>query len=141
MASAPGRKSWQTRLNLVDSGATATASVPELEVEFAESKLAAPPSAVPRADEPRSPARPMGLGTQKTLALASAGLGVIGLGVGTAFGLRSKATHGDADSYCNGADCNDARGVELARDAIVYGNFSTAAFIVGTAGLAGGAVL
>jgi hypothetical protein len=75
------------------------------------------------------------------LGLVAAGVGVVGVGVGSVFGLISKSKHDDANAYCNGNACLDERGPALKDEAIAAGNLSTVAFAVGAAGLAGGAVL
>ncbi len=80
-------------------------------------------------------------GTQRTLALVAGGVGVVGVGIGTVFGLKSKSSHDEAVKYCSGATCSDARGVTAGNDAHAAGNVSTVAMVVGVAGLAGGVVL
>jgi hypothetical protein len=81
-----------------------------------------------------------GLGTQKTLALAAAGLGVIGMAVGSAFGLKSLAKHDDASRVCP-IQCTDQPGVGLWQDARTAGNTSTLFFVAGAVAIAGGVVL
>jgi hypothetical protein len=81
-----------------------------------------------------------GLGTQKILALVAGGIGVVGLGVGTAFGVMAMSKKNDAQSACPG-QCSTADGVSKWSDAGSAGNISTIAFIVGGVGVAGAAVL
>jgi hypothetical protein len=81
-----------------------------------------------------------GLGTQRILAIASAGLGVAGVVVGTIFGVQSMSKHNDAAAVCPD-QCSDQNGVNMWSDAQSAGNVSTIAFIVGGVGLVGGAVL
>jgi hypothetical protein len=132
-ASAPGRKTWQTTVKLQDDGATATAIVPDLE-------LGSDTSLQPGLPE-QAGSVPHGLGTQRKLALGAGSLGVVGIAVGTIFGLQSRASHVAADKYCTGQTCQYQRGVDLARTARIDGNVSTVAFIIGGAGLAGAAAL
>jgi hypothetical protein len=80
------------------------------------------------------------LGTRRTVALAAAAVGVVGLGVGVAFGLSSMSKHDEAQKACPGA-CADQKGVDLWKDAQSAGNVSTVGFVVGAVGLAGAAVL
>ncbi|HEY5372893.1 MAG TPA: hypothetical protein VIK01_04370 [Polyangiaceae bacterium] len=68
-------------------------------------------------------------------------IGVAGVTLGTIFGLQSKSKHDAADSHCSGSTCTDDKGVQLRSQAISAGNLSTISFVVGAAGLAGGAVL
>ena len=77
--------------------------------------------------------------TYEILALSSAGVGLVGLGIGTAFGLKSVASHNSASAVCP-SDC-DSHGVELWDQARSAGNIATVGFAVGAAGIAGAAVL
>jgi hypothetical protein len=97
----------------------------------------APAPSGPPADTSNHP----GFGTQKTVALVAGGVGVVGVVLGTVFGLESKSKHDDADKYCTGSACTDARGVTLKSDARSAGNVSTAMMIVGGVGLASGVTL
>jgi hypothetical protein len=81
-----------------------------------------------------------GLGTQRILAIVAGGLGVVGLGLGTVFGLQAMSKHNDAAAACPGA-CATQSGVDMWNDARSAGNVSTVAFIVGGVALAGGAAL
>jgi hypothetical protein len=106
---------------------TVSVSVPELQ--------AAP-------DAPRRDSGPKaGLGTQRTLALVAGGVGVVGAGIGTVFGIISMGKHSDADQHCNGGSCRDQEGVDLRASARSTGNISTGGFIVGAVGLVSGAAL
>jgi len=103
----------------------------------AAAPLAAQTTAAP---PPESDSHP-GLGRQRTLALIAGGVGVVGIGVGTVFGFKSKSDHDEAEKYCTGSQCSDPRGVSAGNDAHAAGNVSTVAMIVGGVGLAGAAVL
>jgi hypothetical protein len=81
-----------------------------------------------------------GLGTQKILALVAEGLGAVGLGVGSAFGVVALSRKNDAESACPNL-CMDASGVNKWSDAKRAADISTVAFVVGGIALAGGAVL
>lgn len=82
-----------------------------------------------------------GLGAQKVLAIVAGGVGVVGLGVGTAFGLDAMFKRDSARKVCPMTFCDSAAGVNLWKDAKTLGNFSTVAFIVGGLGMAGATVL
>jgi hypothetical protein len=97
------------------------------------------PAPARTAEEPRDDGP--GLGTQKILALVAGGVGIVGIGVGTAFGIMTLSNHAEAEKYCNGAECTDVRGIEAGNDAHTTGTVSTVAMIVGIAGLAGAATL
>jgi serine/threonine-protein kinase len=140
-ASAPGRKTQTLSVRVV-AGATTRLDVPALEI------LPAPvAAAAPTGDRAAASLRTPPLderstwGTPHTLALVAAAAGVVGVGVGSAFGLVSLARKGDADAHCDAANTCDAAGLQLRRDAISAGNLSTVGFAVGGVLLAGGAVL
>ena len=79
--------------------------------------------------------------SRKTLAYAVGGLGIVGLGVGTIFGLQaiSKNSASNADGHCtNGCD---ATGKLARNDALAAARISTVGFILGGAALATGVVL
>ncbi|HEV3192317.1 MAG TPA: hypothetical protein VGY54_17520 [Polyangiaceae bacterium] len=82
-----------------------------------------------------------GLGTQKILGLVAMGAGVVGVGLGTVFGLQSMSKHDDAQKACPNTQCTTQDGVALWNDARSAGDLSTIFFAVGGVGLAGGAVL
>jgi hypothetical protein len=102
---------------------------------------AAPPplTTAPPATSP-VPEASHGLGTQKVLAIAAAGVGVVGVAVGTIFGVEALSKKSDASSACATMLC-DQSGLAKWNDARSAGNVSTAFLVVGGVGLVGGAVL
>ncbi len=94
---------------------------------------AAPPSA----PNPEPPARSSGA---TALAISSAVLGVTGLGLGTAFAVKSVARHRSAAAACPN-ECPDQHGVELWNEARAAGNVATVGFVVGALGVAGAGVI
>jgi len=124
VATAPGRRAWEKVLTVAIDQAVAVV-VPTFD---------STPTARPgEAGE--------GFGTQRVLALVAGGIGVVGLAVGTAFGLSSVSKHDEAEQHCSGSACRDQVGVDLRAQALRAGNASTVGFILGAAGLAGGATL
>jgi hypothetical protein len=89
---------------------------------------------------PRSDGREGGLGTQRLFGIVAATVGVVGLGVGTAFGLMTISKKHDAETVCPD-QCASEAGVAAWNDAHSAGNISTVAFVVGGLGVVGGAVL
>jgi hypothetical protein len=80
--------------------------------------------------------------TQRTIAFAVGSAGVIGIGLGTFFGLRAISRNKDAETHCpRGFQCNDPEGPILASDAKDAARLSNITFGVGGAALIGGAVL
>ncbi|MBX3191081.1 MAG: hypothetical protein KF819_29055 [Labilithrix sp.] len=127
VASAPGRRAWEKSVEATRAGTTVDVEVPDLAVA---------PIAAPTEDESDG-------STQRALGVAAGGVGLVGVVVGTVFGLRSASARDEADRICGGPaplDCPQ-EGVDVADDARAFGNVSTVAFIVGAIGLAGGAVL
>jgi hypothetical protein len=150
-ASAPGRKSWQVALDVAQDGAQAAVTVPAL--EQAPVEPAAPAAPLPSAASPAAqPATPQtaeettvgGGGTQRAIGGVVAGLGVVGLGIGTAFAIIAKNKYNDskANGQCP-TDPNicDATGVSERNDARSDGNVATVALSAGAAALVAGAVI
>ena len=132
VASAPGRESWSTKRDVKGAGATVTLSVPLLAVGDAQQPG--------RAD--RKSAGDSGFGTQRTLAVVSGGIGVVGLGIGTYFGKRAKSKrddyelHRSADGRCLDLQCQTS-----SEDARAAGNWATVGFAAGAALVTTGVVL
>ncbi len=137
--SAPGRRTWKTTAVVRADGSTTVVDVPALEKEIPKSPeaSAAPSSSAPAAPAGASQSEP---NPPRWTAITAAGIGVVGLAVGTIFGLSSKSKHDEAEEHCNGNLCS-AQGVELADEAMTAGNISTIGFVVGGIGLAAGATL
>jgi serine/threonine-protein kinase len=94
--------------------------------------------------EPRpAPAREP---TSRSSALPAVGValgvaGVVGLAVGTGFGLAARSKSDSAKPFCNGGACTSQRGVDDLHDASNSATVSTVAFVAGGALLAGGIAL
>jgi hypothetical protein len=117
-------------------------------VTFGASPMATPgPSTLQPngSEQPYSPPQSAegghGFGTQKILGIVAAGVGVVGLGIGTAFGVMAISQKSDAQTLCPSNPCSTQAGVNKWSDAGSTGNISTIGFIVGGVALAGGAVL
>jgi hypothetical protein len=79
----------------------------------------------------------------KTAGLVVGAVGLVGLGVGTVFGVlamskNSSANDGHCGSAFGGTNNCDATGLSLRSDAVKFGNVSTVAFIAGGVLAAGG---
>jgi serine/threonine-protein kinase len=80
--------------------------------------------------------------TQQILGLVVGGVGVIGVGLGSYFGIRAISKNSDAESHCpKGALCDDNDGVELSNKARQDAAASNIAFVAGGVLVATGAVL
>ncbi len=118
-------------------------------VTFGAPTTAPGPSALPpNGSEPPSPSSALssaegghGLGTQKILGIVAGGIGVVGLGVGAAFGAMAMSQKNDAESVCPSNPCSTQAGVNKWSNAATSATLSTVGFVVGGMGLAGAAVL
>ena len=156
-----GRAQWTTSIP-VDPGAhTLTVSAPnrvEAKVqvvvpEAAERVAQIPVLAAARVDKPVEGERPVVVmppppvedsnkgNTQRLVGLVAGGVGIIGLGIGTIYGLMAKSKKSDSDSHCFEGDVCDADGLVLRHQASGRAEVSTVSFIAGGVLLAAGAVL
>ena len=90
---------------------------------------------------PAQAADSRGPGTARLLAGISAGLGVVGIGLGTAFAVTATNQKNAAQIACPGSACATQDGVNQWSSAASSGNAATVAFVTGGALLAGAAVL
>ena len=126
------REGQKDRREPIQFGAPPSAALP---TPLASAVAPTPMAVAPVAETPSS-----GLGAQKTVALVALGVGVVGLGVGTMFGLQSMSKHNEAADACPAA-CTSQSGVDLWDQARSRGNLATIGFAVGGVGLVGGALL
>lgn len=134
--SAPGKKKWSKPVD-VRPGAQIVVELPELE---AETQTAGAAGAAPSSDYAGSSSSKGG--TQKVVALVAGGVGVVGLVVGTVFGLQATSKWSDAKGRCANppSGCDD-EGVRLGDDARSAATLSTVGFAVGAVGVAAGTIL
>jgi hypothetical protein len=116
-ATAPHRVSWHGTVNVVEAGKTATVRVPALAEEV---------HVEPKTD------------WEHPVGWSAIAVGVVGVGLGTYFGLRAFSLKHDADPYCVNKQCNDT-GLGFIDRAQTAATWSTVSFGVGVAGLAAGA--
>lgn len=127
-ATAPGRRPFRREVTIDHDGVNVEVEIPPLEPA---------PDAPPIATSTKSESA---WGTQRIGAIVLGGVGVVGLGVGTFFGLRARSRWNDALSTCTSAGCSAsgaAEGRSAQHDAVV----STLSFGVAGAALVGGAIL
>jgi len=151
-ASAPGYAPWKKSVKVGAQADRVTVTVPPL------SKTApAAPTKLPPADTPPTPApapRPAPVplapppadtgtpgSTQRTLGLVVGGAGVVGIGIGSFFGLKAIQKNNDAKDLCPANHCTSQEGVTLTDDAKSAATISNIAFGAGAAVLATGVVL
>ncbi|MEY4580211.1 MAG: hypothetical protein RL701_4914 [Pseudomonadota bacterium] len=145
VASAPGKRSFHTQVEVGDNADRLSVTVPILNDET-------PPSEArfTSANEPNSQSASANLeeragaangGAQRAVALVTAAVGVAGIATGTVFGLKAASTWSDAKAHCNPYPyCADS-GASLSREAQQSGTISTLGFVAGGVGLATFALL
>jgi hypothetical protein len=132
-ALAPGYEPFSTTIAVEQDGATATAAVPLL-VKLPTQ--ATPPVAIaPGADAQRGPS------ALRIASYVTGGVGIVSLGLGTAFAISAKSKRDDANATCPTTLCNDAAAVDASQSAGRAADIATGAFIVGAVALAGGVAL
>lgn len=151
-AVAPKKKAY-LGIFTVQEGQTLTVQIPALQDEESgaatpgpSSSAASSPGLPPTSSAPVAPATtpapaasPEGL-NRRTIGLALGAVGVVGVGVGTYFGLQARSKWQDSRPRCEGSRC-DHEGALLAQDAQSSGNLSTISFALGAAALGAGAYL
>jgi hypothetical protein len=136
-ASAPGKQPWRVTVDISTGPSSKSVIVPALR------------------DAPRAPAEPTKAtgtkptgqasddsgNTQRIVAYTLGGAGVVGIGVGSAFGLSAMSKNDESNREgCDGNECTPAA-AEIRKDAQSAGTASTVAFAVGGALLAAGVVV
>ena len=129
-ATAPGRRRFEAVVD-VKEGQGLTVKIGDMPA-VAQDTVTSAPSAPPP-DE--------GMPTQKKVAIAAGAVGVVGLALGTVFGLGSKAKKDDASGHCDASNACDDVGFQAKTDARSKGNLATVFFAVGVASVGGGAAL
>jgi hypothetical protein len=144
-AGAPGRKTWTASVRVEGEGVTVPIDVPVLQMDNAAKPEAA---TTPLPNEPPPPAADAGAqgsggSTQRTIGIIVGGVGVVGIVVGTVFGLKAKSKNDQSKDECSTPDPNrcSADGVELRNQALNAAKIGTVGMIVGGVGLVGGITL
>jgi Tfp pilus assembly protein PilF len=140
--SAPGRQSWSKSIDVSAGSQTLNLKVPELTEQAAEPQAEAAPERAPekRPDvPPAADTEPNGSG-QRTLGFVALGVGVVGLGVGSYFGLQTFSKQNESEDHCDGTAC-DQTGVDLRDEAKTTATISTIGFAAGAVGIGAGIVL
>ena len=126
-ADAPGKKHGATKFSAIEASLT-TVTVPALE-----------PLPRPPAPPPPQPT-PAATSWHGSAAVLAAGLGLVGLGIGTAFGVNAIDDWSTAKQGCSGGGC-DPLHFPSWQSAHSAGVASTVSFVVGASLVAAGGVL
>jgi serine/threonine-protein kinase len=143
---APGYEPWTTPIKVEGGGGSANVRVPGL-IKAPETQTPKPVETpvVVRQPEPRGAAKPAaqhGLSTQQALGLFTGAVGLVGVGIGSYFGVRAIGHNSDADPHCPKTGlCEDSTGVDLTKKARHEATGANIAFAAGGVLLATGAVL
>jgi hypothetical protein len=139
---APGKKTQTIAVNAAEGVAAQTIRVAPFESEAPPVAPAPmPPREAPRS-EPPAPESAAPSSGRRTVALVLAGIGVVGLGVGAYFGMRTLRDKSDAASGpCDASNRCTQQGVDELDQAHTFATVSTIGFGVGAAGLVAGAIL
>ena len=143
-ATAPGKKPWSTTVHVGADAARVVMDVPTLDDDpNAKANASAATPGAPPPPKPDEPAAKGGQSTQRTVAVVVGSVGVVGLGLGTAFGLMAKSSLADAKDLCSSYPvCTASDGAaDKNSTANTQATVSTVAFIAGGAALATGAIL
>lgn len=133
----PGRKTFDVR----DPGAMTVKLDPLEDNAPAPPKASDPPRAgSPETDKPEDKSSGGFWNGQRVLGAVVAGVGLVGIGVGTYFGLDTFSKKAERDKHCNDKVC-DATGLKLHDDAGSSATISTIGVGVGGAAFILGAIL
>jgi hypothetical protein len=149
VASAPGFKSWREEVSVKPESDAMVVAVPPLDREAAPSSTSAKgegpvlesgAASVAPADKSGSSEANSGA-TLRYGGLSAIGVGAVGLVAGGYFGIKAIGKKGDAESFCNGADCRTQQGVDDTNSAIDAAKLSTVFVSVGAVLVAGGTAM
>lgn len=143
-ARAPGKAPWSSKVQVGPNAAKVSVEIPALQAEGAAPAPVASPivtttttTTEPPSDKPASDGA-----AQRTTGLVLGGAGIVGVGLGTFFGLRASSKWSDAKEKCTDYPYGcGAEGTDLRSSASSAGAVSTIAFVAGGALIATGVVL
>jgi len=133
-ATAPGKEPWTKNVTVQDGGATMSVDVPAL-----RDRSAAPtePAMPPEPTEPVAPGggetelRSEGASAMQIAGIITLGVGVVGLGVGTAFAVVASSSNDESLDHCRTETLCSPTGLELRDDAKSEAAISTIFFAAG----------
>lgn len=155
--SADGYEAFQTDIDIAANADAKSVQVPTLRPQA--QAVSAPPATIPSAGSSTAPStaaqsspnppstKDTGASSEKsggyrTAAYVTGAIGVVGLGIGSYFGVHAISKNSDAESFCSaGKTCSDERGVSLTNDAKHAAVVANIAIAAGAAFVIAGVVL
>jgi len=142
---APNHRPFSTTALLLE-GATTKVEIPKLEPDAIQLRgiPVTRPAETHTSPPPKNEASTSGWKPMHTTAVVVGGVGIVGLAIGTGFGIAAGSDWDDAESHCSAGGAPrrcDAVGVAAHDDATSKATVSTAAFVLGGAAAATGVVL
>ncbi len=148
-ASAPNKKPWKAVVKVAPDGDVQTVTLKALEdaTPVLEPAPPPPPVAPPVVEAPLppppvpAPPEHHGMSTRKTIGLVSVAAGVVGVGLGTYFGVVAIQDHGNSNATCTTSPKCSTQSTSLTSQAGTAADISTVAFAAGLVALGVGAFL
>lgn len=129
VARAPGHQTFKKTIEVPLGPATITETIPALEP-------------IAEGEAPEEPIESAGAeSSQATIGWVIGAIGLVGLGVGTGFGVNTLIQNGDSDAHCDDENLCDQAGVDLRDSALTSATISTIAFAVGGAAVIAGVIV
>lgn len=141
-AVSPGKQPWSYKVQVAGDAAKVSVDIPKLQASSEPTAPSATPAVTTStSNAPPASDKPVG-SAQRMTGLVFGGVGVVGLGLGTFFGLQASSKWSDAKSKCTDYPYGcGAEGADLRSSAHSQATISTVAFVAGGALLATGVVL
>jgi hypothetical protein len=145
-AKAPGHEPWQKGVTMPKGPADVPVEIPALSAAEAAPTAAPsdepppPPKSTPPAPPASTDEETDAASAQSTAGWVLGAVGIVGIGVGTGFGINTFLDQGASDDHCTDTLC-DQEGVDLRASAKTSAVISDVAFAVGAAALLTGIIL
>jgi hypothetical protein len=141
-AVAPGRRAWTSKVQVAGDAAKVSIEIPKLQAASSTESTPAPITTTAAGNTAPASDRPASGSAQRISGLVIGGVGVVGVGLGTIFGLQASSKWSDAKAACTDYPYGcGASGQDLRSNARSAATVSTVGFIAGGALLATGLVL
>lgn len=145
-ASAAGKKSWSTTVEIPRGAGSRTIEIPALEDAPAQAPIPTATSTPVATSAPIATAAPTapppaGWSPGRTAGFTMGVVGLVGVGVGAALGGVAASQLSEVKAICPNTACGDPATVDLSKQVGSLADASTALFVAGGAVLAGGLIL